>query len=158
MIKPNQACFLLGLTAACLCLVGCPNESVLDADVVVAGPPGPIRIAEVRTSYVNILPDEVKRRLDAGEEVTIVDVRTAAQYEAGHLPTAISMPVATLPWAMTSLDKDKEVVVYCQTGATSIRACNILVTGGFTDVKNLVGGMSAWPYEVVTGSTTVVSV
>lgn len=148
---------LVGLILACPVVAGCGDNKASDVNAAVLGVPGMIRIAEVRTGYVNILPDEVKEKLDAREDFAIIDVRSPLQYQAGHLPTAISMPLATLPWAMNGLARSKEVVVYCQIGITSISACNILVAGGFSDVKNMVGGISAWPYEVVTGNTIVVS-
>ena len=148
---------LLCVVVACLCAVGCPGPSVSDSSVVGVDGAGVIRVSAAPAGYVNILPDELKLKLDAGEDLTVIDVRTATQYQAGHLPTAVSMPLATLPWAMNRLDRDRELVVYCQVGVTSVTACNILAAGGFSNVKNLVGGLSAWPYEVVTGSTSVVS-
>ncbi|HIJ74856.1 MAG TPA: rhodanese-like domain-containing protein [Candidatus Hydrogenedentes bacterium] len=148
---------LPGLAVVCLGLVGCPSNGVPDADLAVSGLPGMLRIAEVRSSYVNILPDEVKLKLDAHEDFTLIDVRPSSDYQRGHLPGAVSMPIATLPWTMNRLDKDKETVVYCQSGITSVAACNVLIAGGFSDVKNMVGGIGAWPFEVVTSNTVVVS-
>ena len=149
---------LVGLMLASPIVAGCADEKALDVNAAILGvPPGIIRIAEARTGYVNILTDEVKEKLDAGEDFAIIDVRSPVQYQAGHLPTAISMPLATLPWAMNGLARNKEVVVYCQIGITSVSACNILVAGGFRDVKNMVGGILAWPYDVVSGDTVTVS-
>ncbi len=153
----DSAYILVGLMLACPIVAGCSDSRASDVPVAVLGVPGIIRVAEVRTGYVNILPDEVKEQLDAREDFTIIDVRSPLQYQTGHLPTAISMPLVTLPWAMNSLARNKEVVAYCQIGVTSVGACNMLLASGFSDVRNMVGGISAWPYEVVTGNTIVVS-
>jgi len=149
---------LVGLMLVCAVVAGCADEKASDVNgATLSVPPGIIRVAEASTGYVNILPDEVKEKLDAGEDFALVDVRLQVQYQAGHLPTAISMPLARLPWAMNSLARDKEVVAYCQIGVTSVTACNILTAGGFSEVKNMVGGISAWPYDVVSGNTVTVS-
>ncbi|MFC1734921.1 rhodanese-like domain-containing protein [Candidatus Hydrogenedentota bacterium] len=141
----------------CVVLDGCGGDSVTDLSNATLGVPEVVRIMEATTGYTNILPAEVKEKLDAKEDFTILDVRTPTQYRSGHLPTAISMPVATLPWAMNTLNRSKEVVVYCQTGLTSVSSSAVLVSGGFSNVKNMVGGISAWPYEVVTADTVVIS-
>jgi len=149
--------FSVGLISACLVVAGCGNAEAPEVNLATLGVPGMIRVAEVRTGFVNILPVELKGKLDSREDFTLVDVRWPLQYQAGHLPTAISMPVTTLRLAMNSLDRNKEVVVYCQNGIMSVSACNILVAGGFRDVKNLAGGISAWPYELLAGNAIVVS-
>ena len=153
----HRTCRFLGLILACSILANCGDSRASDADAPILGVPGMIRIPEVRTGYVNILPDEVKAKLDAREDFEIIDVRSPLQYQAGHVPTAVSMPLATLPWAMNGLARDKETVVYCQIGLASVSACTILVAGGFRDVRNMVGGISAWPYGIAIGNTLTVS-
>ena len=154
----NRVCVRRVLALGCLVVAGCGAEADPKGNVAIAGSPGMIRIAEVTTGYVNILPAEVKGKIDAGGDLAIVDVRAVSQYHLGHLAGAISMPLATLPWAMGRLDRDKELVVYCQVGDTSIGACKLLVEAGFSNVKNMVGGISAWPYEQFIQNPTSISI
>lgn len=94
----------------------------------------------------NITVNELKERLDAGEKLNIVDVREPHEhaefniggilYPLGHVQT---MQVDELePF------KDEEVIVYCRSGNRSGQACMILDALGFTNTKNLTGGMLAW--------------
>lgn len=74
----------------------------------------------------------------------LVDVRSAAEFAAGHLPGAVNVPVDALERRMTDLGpKDRTVVVYCASGARSAHAKRLLLAKGWSDVRNL-GAMSAW--------------
>jgi rhodanese-related sulfurtransferase len=94
----------------------------------------------------NISVEELKKRLDAGEKINIVDVREPHEhadfniggilYPLGHIQT---MQVDELEDF-----KDQEVVLYCRSGNRSGQACMILDMLGFKDTKNLTGGMLAW--------------
>ena len=148
----------VGLVLVGLVGAGCRvTPATVSVEVVRA--PGMIQIAEIAKSYVNISPDEVKRKIDAREDFTLIDLRPTAQYEAGHLPGALSIPGGTFAATIDCpcLSREKETVVYCQTGLNSPRAAGLLVAAGFTKVKNMVGGIAAWPYEVVTGNAITVS-
>ena len=90
--------------------------------------------------------EELKKRLDAGEELHLLDVREPhehADFNIGGtlLPLGRVMQMDTdeiEPW------KDEEVIVYCRSGNRSGQASMMLETQGFTNVKNLTGGMMAW--------------
>jgi rhodanese-related sulfurtransferase len=90
--------------------------------------------------------EEVKKRLDAGESLHLLDVREPhenADFNIGGtlLPLGRIQMMDTdeiEPW------KDEEVIVYCRSGNRSGQASMILETAGFTNVKNLTGGMMAW--------------
>lgn len=93
-----------------------------------------------------ITNDELKARLDAGEELHIVDVREPHEHAEFNIGGTLH-PLGRLQ----SMDadelekfKDQEVIVYCRSGNRSGQACLILDTLGFTNTKNLVGGMLAW--------------
>ena len=87
--------------------------------------------------------EELKQRLDAKEDLFILDVREPHEYKIcnlnGHL-----IPLNDLPKRMSELDSDKEMVVHCRSGARSAKAVAFLQQAGFTKVKNLVGGVLAW--------------
>jgi rhodanese-related sulfurtransferase len=94
----------------------------------------------------NISPEEVKERLDRGEQLNLVDVREPherAEFNIGgaHVPLGQVQMMQ-----VDELDKlkNEEVIVYCRSGNRSGQAAMILETLGFTNTKNLAGGMLAW--------------
>ena len=79
------------------------------------------------------------------DSLLIVDVRSTEQYNAGHLPTAINIPLADLVSKMSSLPKDKTIVTYCSnlTCALAPKAALTLAEKGFK-VQELMGGIATW--------------
>ena len=98
-----------------------------------------------------ISADEAKMMMDAGG-VTVVDVRSAAEYAMGHVPGAALVPLDTLAaQAKTALpDLDATLLVYCRSGNRSGAAAKMLKDLGYTKVYDF-GGIMDWPYEVETG-------
>ncbi len=88
--------------------------------------------------------DELQKKLDAGENVTVLDVREPAEYTFGHIPGAKSIPLGELESRTEELDKDSEIYIVCRTGNRSDLAYNQLVEKGFKNVKNVVQGMVEW--------------
>jgi rhodanese-related sulfurtransferase len=93
-----------------------------------------------------ITVDEVKSRMDQGEELYLVDVREAYENADFNIGGKL-LPLGEI--RAMQLDeiqdlKDKEVICYCRSGNRSGQACSILEMAGFTNTKNLVGGMLAW--------------
>jgi hydroxyacylglutathione hydrolase len=86
---------------------------------------------------------EVARHIDAGG-AAVVDVRGAAEWEAGHLPGVPNIPLAYLSERMSEIPRDRPVVVQCQGGARSAMAASVLKAHGFEDVANMTGGYAAW--------------
>jgi rhodanese-related sulfurtransferase len=89
---------------------------------------------------------ELKQRLEAGEAIHILDVREPVEY-ADYNIGAHLLPLGQIMGGM--IDdiedwKDKEVVVHCRSGMRSMQACLMLEQMGFTNTKNLEGGMIAW--------------
>lgn len=94
----------------------------------------------------NITPEEVKERLSKGEQLNLVDVREPherAEFNIGgvHIPLG---QVQTMQVDQLENLKNEEVIVYCRSGNRSGQAAMILDTLGFTNTKNLSGGMLAW--------------
>ncbi|MDG2496611.1 MAG: rhodanese-like domain-containing protein [Aquiluna sp.] len=73
----------------------------------------------------------------------IVDVREGWEYESGHVPSALSMPLSSVPDKLASLPKDKTIWVICQSGGRSMTAANYLGTEGYQAVS-VAGGTGAW--------------
>lgn len=93
-----------------------------------------------------ITNEEVRRRMEAGESLNLVDVREPAEHEAFNIG-GILLPLGRILSMQTEEIedlKDKEVICYCRSGQRSMQATLMLGTLGFTNVKNLVGGMLAW--------------
>jgi len=90
-----------------------------------------------------ITVEELKRRLDGGEEIFLLDVREPLEYGicniGGHL-----IPPGELAMRITELDPAREIVVYCKTGIRSARAIETLRQKGFQKLRNLTGGIDAW--------------
>jgi len=94
----------------------------------------------------NITPEEVKRRLDAGEKLNIVDVREPyenAEFNIGGTLIPLGN-IQTMQIDEIEDLKDKEVIFYCRSGNRSGQACMFLDAMGFKNTRNLVGGMLAW--------------
>ncbi|MDC3414736.1 sulfurtransferase TusA family protein [Terrihalobacillus insolitus] len=88
--------------------------------------------------------DELQEKLDAGEKVTVLDVREPAEYSFGHIPGAKSIPLGELDNRADELDKESDVYVVCRTGNRSDLASKQLADKGFENVKNVVQGMVEW--------------
>ncbi|MEP6731863.1 MAG: MBL fold metallo-hydrolase [bacterium] len=81
------------------------------------------------------------------DDVHVVDVRGASEWDAGHLPGVPNIPLGSLPDRLKDLPHDKPIVVHCQGGGRSAIAASILSANGFKDVANLVGGYGQWVKE-----------
>jgi len=98
-----------------------------------------------------ITADEIKARMDAGEQLYLVDVREAderAEFNIG----GTFLPLGNIQMMQTDdIDdwKNNEVICYCRSGNRSMQACMMLETFGFTNVKNMQGGMNAWREKYV---------
>lgn len=93
--------------------------------------------------------DELVRLKDQGAR--LVDVRTQAEYQAGHIPGAELAPIETFQNVIGGWDKSAPIVVYCATGARSAQAAQILAGAGFRKVYDLSAGIVAWNGEVTAG-------
>ncbi len=80
----------------------------------------------------------------ARDEVTVVDVRNRSEWDAGHLPGALHIPVGYLTERLAEIPRGKPLVMQCQSGARSAIATSVLLRLGVTDVADLLGGYSAW--------------
>jgi len=74
----------------------------------------------------------------------LLDVRTPEEYAEGHISGAKLIPIQILAEHLAEVPKDKQVYVYCHSGARSSRASKLLAEHGFTNIENIVGGIEAW--------------
>ncbi len=91
--------------------------------------------------------EELKERLDRGDDIELVDVREPHEYEIVNIGARL-IPLRELPERTQELSPTKEIVVHCKTGERSGRAVKFLKGVGFKHVKNLVGGVQAWATRI----------
>lgn len=93
-----------------------------------------------------ITPEQVKQRLDAGEQLNLLDVREPSENAEFNIGGQLHPfgKIRDLDTDELESLKDKEVIIYCRSGNRSGQACMMLETMGFTNVKNLAGGMLLW--------------
>ncbi len=93
----------------------------------------------------DITVEELKTKLDNKEELLVIDVREQWEYDDFNIGATL-IPLATLPGAIDDYDEylNKEVVVHCKTGGRSAAAKAFMEKQGFTQVRNLLGGVVEW--------------
>ena len=91
--------------------------------------------------------EDLKRRLDAGEDIFILDVREPHEYQICNL-NGYLIPLGDLPRRVSELDSSREIVAHCRSGKRSGEAVEFLQKAGFTKVRNLAGGILAWADRV----------
>ncbi len=96
-----------------------------------------------------ITPTELKQRLDAGDDVQIIDVREQNEYDVARLPNSKLIPLGQIIHRMSEIDTERDTVVHCKGGGRSARAIEALQRAGFKGkLINLKGGIGAWSNEV----------
>ncbi len=87
---------------------------------------------------------ELKERLDAGEDVVVVDVRESRELQSGLLPGALHIPMREMGARWKELADANEIVCYCQSGARSYETAMMLRSKGLFNATSLEGGIAAW--------------
>ncbi len=95
--------------------------------------------------------DELKRRIDRGEDVFILDVRNPEEFQICRIPGSTLIPLPQLPQRFAELDRGREIVVHCKSGMRSLKATQFLRQQGFDRIKNLKGGILAWAERIDPG-------
>ncbi len=116
-----------------------------------AGKSQPSATATNKPEYKKILPMDVEKMMDGGDDILIVDVRTAEEFSSGHLKGALNIPVETISDEKPAElpDLDAMIIIYCRTGNRTRTAYEKLAALGYTNVYDM-GGIVDWPGETVT--------
>lgn len=77
----------------------------------------------------------------------MLDVRTAMEYGISHIDGSVNISVSDIEGRLKELDKNKQYLVYCRSGARSNSAANTMRKNGFNNVSNMIGGMNNWSYD-----------
>ena len=104
--------------------------------------------ASSEDGYQQISQEEAKEMMDT-QDVIILDVREQDEYDSGHIPGAVLLPVGTIDEetaAEVIPEKDSTVLVYCRSGNRSKTASSTLADLGYTNIYEF-GGINTWPYE-----------
>ncbi len=96
-----------------------------------------------------ITVSELKARLDAGDDIQLIDVRQPDEYAFASISGAKLIPLGEIPTRKGEIDETCETVVHCKMGGRSARAIEFLTQSGYTGkLSNLVGGITAWSNEI----------
>lgn len=95
-----------------------------------------------------ITPTELAAKRARGEDFDLIDVREPHEYDIARLEGARLIPLASLGATLPTLNRDREIIVHCKTGARSAAAVRELQAAGFRNVTNLAGGIAGWSEEV----------
>jgi NADPH-dependent 2,4-dienoyl-CoA reductase/sulfur reductase-like enzyme/rhodanese-related sulfurtransferase len=99
-----------------------------------------------------ISPLEAKRRIDEGNDLILLDVRTPGEFAAMRLPyeNVVHIPLGAVRGKATELPKDKDILAFCKVSMRGYEAQRILNAAGFQRVWFIEGGLVGWPFEVIT--------
>ncbi len=99
-----------------------------------------------------IPPDELKEKIDNGEDVQIIDIRAEREFEEGHIPDAENIPMNKLTVKLSEYDWGEEIVVVCPIGQSSVQAARLIQSYEDVDedalVASMEGGYREWEYEL----------
>ena len=139
----------LFLVAAIICF-GMAAIKFLTARMTPNHAPAPKAPPEKKPRGDVLSPEEAKRRMEENDAALVLDVRTQEEYDQGHIPGAVLLPVGTIDEdtaAEVIPEKDSTVLVYCRSGNRSKTASSALAELGYTNIYEF-GGINTWPYEI----------
>lgn len=98
-----------------------------------------------RSIIMDITIEELKERMDKGENLNLIDVREEHEFDEFNIGAKL-IPLGELPDRLEEIEawKDQEILIHCRSSARSGRAKEYLASEGFTNVRNVLGGMLAW--------------
>jgi rhodanese-related sulfurtransferase len=123
--------------------------------------------ADTKPYIEEITVDELNAKIENSEEFFLIDVRQPAEFEKGNLPYSTLIPRGIIEFKIVNRafweddqqwivpEKDAEIVIYCKKGDRGILATKALMELGYTNVRNLAGGIVAWDPEFDSGSEAV---
>jgi rhodanese-related sulfurtransferase len=94
---------------------------------------------------MDITIEELKERMDKGEILNLIDVREEYEFDEFNIGATL-IPLGELPNRLEEIEawKEQEILIHCRSGARSGRAKEYLTSEGYTNVRNVLGGMLAW--------------
>ncbi|SHK77853.1 molybdopterin-synthase adenylyltransferase MoeB [Rhodothermus profundi] len=125
-------------------------HELIDYEQFCGLPPRNGEAAQADETVPEITVHDLKARLERGDRPFILDVRKPHEVQIASIEHDLLIPVDELPERLSELEpyRDREIIVYCRSGARSARATKLLREAGFPNVKNLKGGILAWSQEI----------
>ncbi|MCA1564435.1 MAG: molybdopterin-synthase adenylyltransferase MoeB [Acidobacteria bacterium] len=112
-------------------------------------PPAGVAAESAEAKPEEISASELKRRMDRGDDLQIIDVREPNEYEIARIPDTTLIPLGQVTSRMNEIDPARETVVHCKMGGRSAKAIDALKQAGFKGrLINLTGGITAWSNDV----------
>jgi len=99
-------------------------------------------------SELEITPTELKRKLDAGEKLLLIDVREPWEHQTCRIEGARLIPMRNIPASLQSLDVEEPVICYCHHGMRSLDVAVWLQKQGVESARSLAGGIDKWSAEI----------
>ena len=103
---------------------------------------------DVSSEVLDTTVEDLKTRIDGKDEVLVLDVREPQEFQICRIPGSTLIPLNDLPQRLAELEGYKNMVVHCKSGVRSAKAVKLLHEAGFSDAKNLRGGILAWIDEI----------
>jgi len=98
---------------------------------------------------VEITPQEVKRRLDTGEKLRMIDVREVFEFQQARIDGAELIPMRSVPQALSSLEsEERPIIVFCHHGMRSLQVVSWLREQGVENCTSMAGGIDRWSLEI----------
>ena len=101
-----------------------------------------LAVAESETTSIE--PADLQARREAGTAPVVIDVRTAEEYETGHIPGAVNIPHDQIADRISEVDAEHGVALYCMVGPRARMGEAALLASGYTSVFHIEGGLAAW--------------
>ena len=95
-----------------------------------------------------ITVSELNKKISKKEDFILLDVRTDSEYYLSSIEGSVHIPMNNVPNKLDSLESDKEIIVQCKSGVRSARICEFLLQKGYSNIKNLQGGIVAWAEQI----------
>lgn len=100
-------------------------------------------------SFEDVTPEQVKARLDAGEDLLLVDVREPDEFDIATIEGSELLPLSQAQQWANDLPRDKPVIIFCHHGSRSARVAMALNQQlGYTNIANMTGGIDAWSQRI----------
>lgn len=130
--------------AIAMTVVACSNEAATTSASAPAAP-AETQTSEAAAPAKTITATALHQRLQSDDpKPLVVDVREPSEFEGGHIAEAQLVPLGTVEDGLANVPKDKEIVLVCRSGNRSGKAQDRLAQRGYTNLKNMEGGMLAW--------------
>lgn len=109
---------------------------------------GGTSIMEGQPTISDITPRQLADRIERGDDIQLIDVREEWEWQIARLPGARLIPLGQISAAAPTLDRNREIVLFCHAGVRSLHAAEELAAAGFSRLTNLSGGIARWSQEV----------